>query len=41
MKPFRVVVAFGGAHSALELNAGAAAKAQVEAGDQLTLTAEE
>lgn len=40
MKPFRVVVAFGGAHSALELNAGAAANAQVEAGDQLKLTAE-
>jgi len=41
MKPFRVAVAFGGAHSVLELNAGAAAKAQVEAGDQLTLTDEE
>lgn len=37
MKPFRVAVAFGGAHSALELNAGAAAKAQVEKGDQLAL----
>jgi len=41
MKPFRVAVAFGGAHSALELNEGAAAKAQVEAGDHLTLTDEE
>jgi uncharacterized membrane protein (UPF0127 family) len=40
MKPFRAAVAFG-AHSVLELNAGAAAKAQVEAGDQLTLTDEE
>jgi len=37
MKPFRVSVAFGGAHSALELNAGAAAKAGVETGDQLAL----
>ena len=37
MKPFRVSVAFGGAHSALELNAGAAAKAGVEKGDQLAL----
>ena len=37
MKPFRVSVAFGGAHSALELNAGAAAKAGVTMGDQLTL----
>jgi uncharacterized membrane protein (UPF0127 family) len=37
MKPFRATLAFGGAHSALELNAGAAARAQVEPGDQLTL----
>ena len=37
MKPFRVSVASGGAHSALELNAGAAAKAGVEPGDQLSL----
>ncbi len=37
MKPYRVTVAFGGAHSALELNAGAAARAQVETGDQLAL----
>lgn len=41
MKPFRVAVAFRGAHSALELNAGAAAKAQVEAEDRLALTGEE
>lgn len=41
MKPFRVTMAFGGAHSALELNAGAAARAQVEADDQLVLTSEE
>ena len=41
MKPFRVAVAFGGAHSALELNAGAAAKAQMEADDKLALTDEE
>lgn len=38
MKPFRATLAFGGAHSALELNAGAAAGASVEAGDQLALT---
>jgi uncharacterized membrane protein (UPF0127 family) len=37
MKPFRVSVAFGGAHSALELSAGAAAKAGVETGDQLVM----
>ncbi len=37
MKPFRVAVAFGGAHSALELPAGAAARAGVERGDQLVL----
>jgi hypothetical protein len=37
MKPFRVSVASGGAHSALELNAGAAAEARVEPGDQLAL----
>ncbi|KKM07822.1 hypothetical protein LCGC14_1730090 [marine sediment metagenome] len=41
MKPFRVAVAFGGAHSVLELNAGAAAKAQVETGDQLALIDDE
>lgn len=41
MKPFRVAVAFRGAYSALELNAGAAAKAQVEAEDRLALTGEE
>ncbi len=35
MKPFRVAVAFGGAHSALELPAGAATRARVERGDQL------
>ena len=37
MKPFRATVAFGAAHSALELNAGAAAAAQVGSGDQLKL----
>ncbi len=37
MRPFRVAIAFGGAYSALELNAGAAAKAQVQTGDQLAL----
>ena len=37
LKPFRLSIAFGGAHSALELNAGAAARAGVEAGDQLAL----
>ncbi len=41
MKPFRVTMAFGGARCALELNAGAAAKAQTEANDKLTLTDEE
>jgi len=41
MKPFRVAVALGGAHSALELNAGAAARAQVEADDHLALVDEE
>lgn len=40
MKPFRAAVAFG-AHSVLELNAGAAAEAQVQTGDQLRLTDEE
>lgn len=40
MKPFRAAIAFGGAHSALELNAGVAASAQVRAGDQLTLEGE-
>lgn len=37
MKPYRAAMAFRGAHSALELNAGAAAAAEVEAGDQLAL----
>lgn len=41
MKPFRATLAFGGAHSALELNAGAAARAQVERGDQLALVRQE
>lgn len=41
MKSFRVAMAFGSAHSALELNAGAAAGAQVRADDQLALTDEE
>jgi uncharacterized membrane protein (UPF0127 family) len=36
MKPFRAAIA-GGAHSALELNAGAAELAQVQKGDQLDL----
>ena len=40
MRPFRVTMALKGAHSALELNAGQAAKAQVEAGDQLALVDE-
>jgi uncharacterized membrane protein (UPF0127 family) len=40
MRPFRVAIAFGGAHSALELNAGAAAKARVETDDQLALANE-
>jgi uncharacterized membrane protein (UPF0127 family) len=37
MKPYRATIAFGGAHSALELNAGDAARAQLEKGDQLAL----
>ncbi len=41
MKPFRATMAFGSAHSALELNAGAAEKAQVQTGDQLTLVDQE
>ncbi len=41
MKPFRASIAFGGAHSALELNAGAALKAQVEKDDQLALIDED
>lgn len=41
MKPFRVTVAFGSAHSALELNAGAAARAQVEKDDQLAVIDED
>jgi uncharacterized membrane protein (UPF0127 family) len=36
VKPFRAAIA-GGAHSALELNAGAAERARVEKGDQLAL----
>lgn len=36
MKPYRATLAFGGAHSALELNAGSAA-GKVEVGDQLAL----
>jgi len=38
VKPFRVASALGGAHSALELPAGAAAQARVEQGDQLVMT---
>ena len=38
MRPFRVALAFGGAHSALELPAGAASQAQIEPGDQLVMT---
>ncbi len=41
MKPFRATIAFGGAHSALELNPGAAEKAQVQTGDQLALVDQE
>ncbi len=41
MKLFRVAMASGSAHSVLELNAGAAARAQVEAGDQLALIDDE
>ena len=37
MKPFRATIAFSGAHSALELNAGMAGRAEVQAGDQLAL----
>jgi uncharacterized membrane protein (UPF0127 family) len=37
MRPFRAAIAFRGAHSALELNAGAAGKAAIEPGDQLAL----
>ncbi|SRR3989304_876496 len=37
VKPFRATLGFGGAHSALELPAGAAWQAQVEAGDQLVI----
>ena len=40
MRPFRVAIAFGGAHSALELNAGAAAKARGETDDQFALANE-
>jgi len=36
VKPFRATIA-GGAHSALELNAGVAERARVEKGDQLVL----
>ncbi|HEU4759524.1 MAG TPA: DUF192 domain-containing protein [Dehalococcoidia bacterium] len=38
MRPFRVALAFGGAHSALELPARAASQARVEPGDQLVMT---
>jgi len=38
MRPFRVALAFGGAHSALELPAGAASQAQIAPGDQLVMT---
>jgi uncharacterized membrane protein (UPF0127 family) len=41
MKPFRATTAFGSAHSALELNAGVAASALVETGDQLAMVGEE
>ena len=37
MKPFRMAVTWPGAHSALELPAGAAAQARVERGDQLVI----
>ena len=37
VKPFRVTAALRGAHSALELPAGAAAQAQVERGDRLAM----
>ena len=37
MKPFRMAVPRHGAHSALELPAGAAAQARVERGDQLVI----
>ena len=37
MKPFRMTLAFGGAHSALELNAGDAEEAETQTGDQLAL----
>jgi len=40
LRPFRVSVALG-AHSALELNAGAAARAEVREGDQLALVDQE
>jgi uncharacterized membrane protein (UPF0127 family) len=41
VRPFRATMAFRGGHSALELNAGVAAKAHVEAGDQLAMVGEE
>jgi uncharacterized membrane protein (UPF0127 family) len=37
LRPFRATFAIRGGHSALELNAGEAAKADVEAGDQLAM----
>lgn len=37
MKPFRVTAALGGGCSALELPAGAAARARVERGDRLVI----
>ncbi len=38
MRPFRLALAFGGAHSVLELPAGAASPAGIEPGDQLVMT---
>ena len=40
VKPFRLAAAFRGAHSALELNAGVAAEALLEKGDQLEILEE-
>lgn len=37
LKPFRIAAGFGGANSALELPAGAAARAQIERGDRLVM----
>ena len=38
MKPYRVAAALSGGHSALELPAGAARRAQVEPGDRLAMS---